>query len=219
MAIRNHHSVLCCIMALLLPATTLWAQDTSTGRAILSPTGIVSINGDLVNNSSALLGNETVSTGPESAAHITSPGTNTILAAGTVVGYSHDVIHLTSGSVLISTTSGMFAEVGKLKFGPAKPGALTKFEVQSAGCAVTVIARLGSVSLPDGRVLAQGESDLSNNDCEVAKGTGHPAAAAHHIPPYVYWGLAGAGAAGTVAGVALLNSGSSKAAPVSPSRP
>src|ERR1035438_7864947 len=66
----NPRAVLCCIIALLLPASTMPAQNAPAGGATLSPTGQVTINTTPAKNSSALLGNETIRTGLESAADI-----------------------------------------------------------------------------------------------------------------------------------------------------
>jgi len=90
MTVRNQRPVLCCILAVLLPMSTASAQNTSAGGAVLTPNGMVTVNGALINNSSALQDNDTVTTGPESVGHITSPGSNTLLGAGSVAAYSHD---------------------------------------------------------------------------------------------------------------------------------
>jgi hypothetical protein len=223
MTIRNQHSVLCCILAFLLPVSTVSAQNAPAGGAILNPNGIVTVNGTLINNSSALQDNDTVSTGPESVVHITSPGSNTLLGADSVAAYSHDSISLTAGEVSIATSGGMSTQVHKLRFGPAKPEVLTKYEVRIDGCEVTVIARTGSVLLPDGGVLDQGNSRRSSDkDCEMAKQTPinrAPGAAVSGLSPTTgYWVIGGiAAAGGTAAAVVLLTEGGRKA--VSPSRP
>ena len=168
----NPRAVLCCIMSLLLPASTLPAQNAPAGGAILSPSGLVTINNnDIGKNSSALLGNETIATGPQSAAHITSPGSDTLVAASTIATYERDSIELKSGLIVITTNNGTFARVGKLKFAAANQGTLTKFEVQKDGCDVTVTARSKSVALPDGQVLDEGRSARSTDrDCACAAG-------------------------------------------------
>ena len=218
MTIRPLRSVLCYILATLLPLSTLYAQNTSAG-AILSTNGIVTVNGDFVKESSALGENATISTGPESIAHITSPGSNTVLAAQSIAAYSHDSIRLTAGGVSIATSGGMYTQVHKLKFSPADQGTLTKYEVRIEGCQVTVIARTGKVSLPDGQILAQGESyQSSDRECASAK---LPAAAGAPVGAIsgTGWAMIGIAAAvgGTAAGVALLESGGKT--PVSPARP
>ncbi len=194
---------------------SLTKTKSASGRgAIITPSGQVTINGDLVNNSSVLLGDETVKTGPESAAHITSSGSDTLVAAGTVATYSRDSIELKSGTVVITTKNGMFAQVGTLKFAPANQGALTKFEVRKDGCEVTVIARSNKVSLPDGRLLDQDRRDsTTDGDCCAAA-----LVDVHHS--YALWGLIGGGGAAAAAGAAVLTRGSSAAATdVSPSHP
>ena len=211
MSIWNPRALLCCMMALLTPVSTLSAQNAATASgAVITPTGMVTIDGELTTKSSTLLGKETVSTGPDSGAHITAAGTNTVLAADTVASFSQDSIQLKSGAVKITTTSGTATEVGKMKFAPANPSILTKFDVQKSGCEIIVIARAGNVILPDGKVLEQGHSYSHTDDAcqgatEVAQG--------HHIPLAI-WVAGGAAAAGTAAGVALLESGSKS--PVSP---
>lgn len=217
MAICNLGAVMCCMMALLLPVSMLSAQNSPAGRAILTPNGMVTVNGDLVNNSSALLGSEAISTGPESAAHITSSGSDILMAADTNASFAHDSIQLTSGAVLITSRNGMSAQLKDMKFTPTSLSALTKYEAHLSGCDVTVSVREGSITLPDGRVLDKGQSfQGSTKPCERAIAT-----AGKHIP-YAVWGLVGAGGAGAAAGVALLNSGkanSGKAGAVSPSQP
>jgi hypothetical protein len=170
-------------MAILLPVSTLAGQNTPAGGTILSPSWLVTINGDLVKNSTTLLGNESIGTGPESTANIASPGSDALLAANTVATYTKDSIELKSGSVVITTSNGMFAQVGKLKFAPANKSVLTKFEVKRDGCEVTVIARNNKVSLPDGKVLDQGRSstttDTDGDCCAVARPAAHHVRRAH----------------------------------------
>jgi hypothetical protein len=200
------------MLALLMPVS-LSAQNTAAADgAVLSPTGMVTVDGELTTRSSALLGKETISTGPDSGAHITSTGTNTVLAADTVASFSRDSIQLKSGAVKITTSNGTFAEVDKMKFGPANPAVLTRFDVQKSGCEIIVIARSGSVSMPDGKILEQGHS-YSHSDKACEGDT--QVVQSHHIPAAV-WILGGAAAAGTAAGVALLETGSKT--PVSPSK-
>ncbi len=212
MATCNPRAVMCYIMALLLPVSMLSAQNSPAGGAILTPHGMVTINGDLVKNSSALLGSEAISTGLESAAQITSSGSDVLIAADTLASYAHDSIQLKSGAILITSRSGMSAQLDKMKISPTNLSALTKFEVRSVGCDVTVSVREGSVTLPDGRVLDKGQSfQGATKPCGTAI-----AAVGKHIP-YAAVGLLALGGAGAAAGVALLNSGG--AAAVSPSRP
>jgi len=186
------------------------------GGAILSPSGLVTINNDLARNSSALLGDETISTGPDSAAHITAPGSETLVAPSTVVIYSKSYIELKSGSIVITTNKGTFAQVNSLKFAPLNESALTKFEVQKDGCDVTVIARSNKVSLPDSQVLDQDRSSsYTDGDCCAAVLLDE-----HHVP-WTLWGLVGAGGAGAAAAAAILTRGTATGTPtaVSPSRP
>ncbi len=164
----NPRAVLSCIMALLVSVSTLPAQNAPTGGATLSATGNVTINGEAVSDSSALLGNESISTGDTSAAQIISTGTNTLLSAKTVASYLRDSIRLKSGTILITSSNGMSAQVGKLKFSPVNQTALTKYEVQKVRCEVIVIARVNSVSLPDGQILEQGKTARRNDDDCVA---------------------------------------------------
>jgi hypothetical protein len=165
-------------------------------------------------NSSALLGDESITTGPDSVAHITASGSNTLLAANTVVTYSKGYIELKSGSIVITTNNGTFAQVNNLKFAPANQSILTKFEVQKDGCEVTVIARSNKVALPDSRLLDQDRSsNFTDGDCCVAVPLYD-----HHIP-FAYWILGGAGAAGAAAAAAILTRSATTGAAVSPSRP
>ena len=211
MSIWKPRALLCCIKALLMPMSTLSAQNTTTaGGAVITPTGMVTVDGELTTKTSTLLGKETVSTGPDSGAHISAAGTNTVLAADTVASFSRDSIQLKSGAVKITTTSGTGADVGKMRFAPANPANLTKYDVQKSGCEIIVIARAGNVLLPDGKILEQGHSYSHTDDaCEGAT----QVAQGHHIPAAI-WIAAGAAAAGTAAGVALLESGGKT--PVSP---
>jgi hypothetical protein len=221
MAICPPRSMLCCILATLLSISTLSAQNTPAGGALLSANGIVTVNGDLVKDSSAISDNDTVSTGPDSLAHITSPGSNTLLASESIAAYSHDSIRLTSGAISIATSGGMYAQVHKLKFAPANQGALTKYEVRIDGCEVIVFARTGRVSLPDGKILDEGASHQSTDrDCATAKLKPFPApgAALSGLSPGTWAAVVGGtAAAGATAAALALKSGG--APPLSPARP
>jgi hypothetical protein len=219
MMISPFRAALSCMLAILLPLSTLSAQNPPAG-AILSAKGIVTVNGAFVKDSSAVGDSDTISTGPESIAHITSPGSNTLLASESIAAYSHDSIRLTAGAVSIATNGGMYTQVHKLKFSPADQGALTKYEVRIAGCEVTVIARAGRVSLPDGQILAQGEShQSSDSDCvssaKLPPITGAPIGAVSGVGYVTIGTIAAIG--GSAVAVALLESGGKT--PVSPARP
>jgi hypothetical protein len=219
MTICPLRSAFCCILAVLLPVSTLSAQNTPAGGAILSSNGIVAVNGVLIKDSSALADNDTVSTGPESVVHITSPGSNTLLASESIAAYSHDAIRLSSGAVSIATSNGMYTQVHKLKFAPANPGAFTKYEVRIDRCEVTTVARTGSVSLPDGKILAQGDNDRRiDKDCAAAvvAHNGIPASPLAGLSP-VGWTIIGGAAAGGLGTVLLLGSGGGN--PLSPAAP
>ena len=55
------------------PAACLYVLcPKCSGRWCSAPNGVVTVNGTLINNSSDLQDNDTVSTGPESVVHITS---------------------------------------------------------------------------------------------------------------------------------------------------
>lgn len=222
MTISPLRSTFCYMLAILLPVSTLFAQTTPAGGAIVNTNGgIVAVNGNLVKDSSAVGDNDTISTGPESVAHITSAGSNTVLASDTVAAFSHDAIRLTTGAVSIATSGGMYTQVHKLKFAPVNQGTLTKYEVRVEGCSVTVTARTGAVALPSGKVLAQGDSDRSSDkECEkLAKIDPRPPAAAISGLGPLAWGLiaGGGAAAGATAGYVALQSGGK--APLSPAAP
>ncbi len=222
MTISPLRPVLSYVLAILLPVSTLFAQTTPAGGAIVSTTngGIVAVNGNLVKDSSAVGDNDTISTGPESVAHITSAGSNTMLASDTVAAFSHDAIRLTTGAVSIATSGGMYTQVHKLKFAPVNQGTLTKYEVRVEGCAVIVTAKTGAVYLPSGKVLAQGESNRSSDkECELAKSDPRPPGAAISGLSPLAWGLlaGGGAAAGATAGYILLQSGGKT--PLSPAAP
>lgn len=210
MTSRGSHALLCCIVAFLGPVSHLLAQNAPAGdRGVVTPSGMVTINGELTTKTSTLLGDETISTGPDSVAHVTSVGSNTLLSAGTTVSFSRASIQLKSGAIKITTNTGTVAQVGEMKFAPANTGALTTFEVQKNGCETTAIARIGRLYLPDGKILGQGRSFTHFDE-----GCGAAIAQSRHIP-VAYWVIGGAAGAG--AGIALLNSGG--ATSVSPARP
>lgn len=206
-------AIFCYGLAVLVPGT-LWAQDSPAGGAVVSPSGTVSVNSSIVSGSSTLFGNEKISTGPKSAAELSAPGTHVVIAEQTSAEYSVDSIHLSSGTITIASSNGVYAQVGQQKIVPANRAILTKFRVQSAGCDVLVDAISQDLTLPDGKVLQEGKSArLLDKDCAAAVAP-TTALGGHRIPAAIWW--VGAAAAGA-AGVALLNSGGST--PVSPSRP
>jgi hypothetical protein len=209
------YAVLCCILALLVPGSAMSAQNAAAVQgAVLTPSGMVSINGQLVNKPMTLLGDESISTGPDSGAQITAAGFNTLLASGTVASFSKDSIQLKSGSLRVSSSTGTAVQVGSQRFAPADPGKFTRFEVQSTACEVVVTAQLGNVILPDGKILNRGQSfNHIDDNC------GKSLAEEHHIPKAVW--IAAGTAAAAAAGIALLETGgsSSHAAAVSPAAP
>jgi hypothetical protein len=179
---------------------------------------MVTLNGNLVSDSSALLENQSIKTGPDSAAQIISRGSNVLLASDSAASYAHDFFQLTDGAILVTSNTGMSVHVGKRTFAPAQNTVQTKYEVRVAKCEITVVARLGNVSMPDGHELAQGDSRrINRDDCAADATANNPPETPLHRPAALWW-LLGLGAAGSVAGVAILSSGGGSS-PVSPSRP
>lgn len=197
---------LCVLMAIVLPAAMVMAEAPA---AMLYATGNAMLNGNAVSRSSAVFAGDKIQTSQNSSASLNLNGSTVLVPANTAIEFKGDGILLQSGSVTISTTSGLKAEVGALTIAPRTSSA--KFEIRAEKGDVFIAARSGELSLTD----AKGTTTLQSGDTTTKSAkTGKTVSAGHGKAIAIGVGVA---AAGTAAAVAATAASDSKA--TSPARP
>lgn len=137
------------LMVLLLPAATMLAESNA---AMLYTQGSASINGGRVSSSGAVFAGDKVQTAADSSATLATRGTTVTLPANTQVVFGQNSLRLQSGTVVISTLSGMEGEILGLKVSPAA-GQKAKFQLISEAGVGRVVALEGSLAVSDGKSM------------------------------------------------------------------
>jgi ferric-dicitrate binding protein FerR (iron transport regulator) len=150
------HKVLCCIMAVMVPAS-LFAADS--GAAMLYGSGATWLNGKSLPKSSAIFTGDLVQTTTGAFAKINSSGSSLIVLSDSLVQLEANAIALEHGGVAVSTSKAMATRAGDVTVTPAA-GVWTRFDVTNLDGKVQIVARKGDLTIDDGQgttTLAQGQ--------------------------------------------------------------
>lgn len=199
----------------VFPASTLSAQNTQNkSSAVLEPHGNVTLDGKEEARSTPLVDGDKVQTASCSAAKITSPGSQAIVAADSLVTFESNELRLSDGTATVNTTTGMTSQVSQFLVAPAANGT-AKYEIKKTGKAISVHAIKSGLSVTgDGKTVsvAEGNTESFNSPQE------QDAAKKPWVPCVGFWiAVAGAGVTAAILIAALASNGSGGA--LSPSVP
>ena len=139
------------VMVVLFPSSVLLADTTS---ALVSASGEATINGMLIQQSTAVFPGDQLQTGKQGVAMLTAFGSSVMVAPSTMVVLSPNEVDVTCGTAVVSTSRGMSARVANLTVSPA--GNSAKFEVRQSDAEAEVTSREGALAISDGRLLQPG---------------------------------------------------------------
>jgi hypothetical protein len=201
-------------MAILLPASMM-AADISSG--MLYARGAVTLNGSKAPASSAVFAGDTLRTGDDASANISARGSRVLLAANSAAVLGDNALELTSGSALVTTSTGMTAAVRDLTVGPAKDET-ARFYIEQAEGRIKIAALEGGLAIRNGSettTLAAGRV-MTFAPASTAPAAPSKPASNNMIAPGVELLIMLAIAAGAAATVGIVNAIRDEESPVTP---
>lgn len=134
------------MMAVLLPMSMM-AADVTTG--MLHARGAVTLNGNKAPASSAVFAGDTLRTGADAAANISARGSQILLAANSTATLGDNALQLTSGSAMVSTSTGTTAGVRDLTITPARDET-SRYYIEQAEGRIKIAALEGGLAIRSG---------------------------------------------------------------------
>jgi ferric-dicitrate binding protein FerR (iron transport regulator) len=134
-----------------------------SNAAMLRASGVVTINGTVTSNSSAVFSGDTIHTADNSSVVITSSGSMVAVPSASSIVYRGKAVELGSGAVEVTTSNGFIAKADKFTVTPASSGSV-KYQVTRQDRNVIVTAKQGSVVVSDGsnrKLLPEGSTTES----------------------------------------------------------
>ena len=217
-------------MAVLLPATSLFAQapaqtSASTPSAMLASQGDVSVNGKKVPSSIALFVGDRVQTGENSVGTLTAKDASVLIFSHTSLTYGGNYVEIGCGAIALNLDgNALSARVQNLIITPTSES--SKIEITKSNGKLQIGARQGTLTVDDGAQKSQVETGKSLNfenagDCSRKAAAVPPGAEGApsplHVSNALLYGI-GAGVAGGVL-LLILNAGSNNSPPASSSVP
>lgn len=199
-------SVVCCLLAVLVPAQLLAGESAS---AMLYTNGTAWLNGSEVPKSGAVFSGDMLQTRADSTANIQAAGSSVMVLADSLVKFQGPAVEIEHGAVRVTTSRGLAAQAGDVTVKPVS-NAWTEFQVTDVDGRVQIAANKGDLTIQDDKgttTISQGQQATRDdtNDTEKKKkkkrrnGGGAAPAAGGGImnSPYaIYGGIAVAGGVG-----------------------
>ncbi|MGH9601874.1 MAG: hypothetical protein ACRD24_05740 [Terriglobales bacterium] len=118
--------------------------------AMLYAKGKTTVNGNLVDRSTAVFAGDQVRTGKDSTVSIALQGSNVSVMANSGVVFGNNTLTVSEGGATVVTSRGLTASVGGLRIAPAE-GQKARFVVAHIDGKVRVSALEGRLSISDGK--------------------------------------------------------------------
>ena len=202
MAGSAFRSVVCCLLAVLVPAQLLAGEPAS---AMLYTNGKAWLNGSAVPKSAAVFSGDMLQTRADSTASIQAAGSNVMVLAESLVKFQGPAVELEHGSVRIATSRGLAAQAGDVTVKPVS-NVWTEFQVTDVDGRVQIAANKGDLTVQDDKgttTVSQGQQTTRDDTGKKRKkrrgGGGAATAAGGGImssTPVVYGGAAVVGGVG-----------------------
>jgi hypothetical protein len=215
--------VVCCLLAVLVPAQLLAGESAS---AMLYTNGSAWLNGSEVPKSAAVFSGDMLQTRADSTANIQAAGSTVMVLADSLVKFQGPAVEIEHGAVRVTTSRGLAAQAGDVIVKPVS-NVWTEFQVKDVDGRVQIAANKGDLTIQDDKgttTISQGQQttrdDTTDNEKKKKRrhGSGAAPAAGGGImsSPYAVYG--GIGAAGAV-GVWLLLRNEPPLSPDCPTNP
>lgn len=175
---RTVAAFLSCVLLIIFPASVLAAPFGGNLRS----TGNVTVDGKPVPPSSTVFAGDHIQTGADGTATLTTDGSTILIASGSSVMLGDNVIDLSCGTAMMTTTKGMVVRVNGVTVTPSAPTA--KFEVAQGGHALSIAVHEGAVNIQDGH----GATTLkAGQNVSLDRGTGGCGPISNAPPPGKNW--------------------------------
>jgi hypothetical protein len=195
--------VVCCLLAVLVPAQLLAGESAS---AMLYTNGSAWLNGSEVPKSAAVFSGDMLQTRADSTANIQAAGSTVMVLADSLVKFEGPAVEIEHGAVRVTTSRGLAAQAGDVVVKPVA-NVWTEFQVKDVDGRVQIAANKGDLTIQDNQgttTISQGQETTRADQSDTEKkkkrrhGPGAAPAAGGGImsSPYAVYG--GAGAAGAV---------------------
>jgi hypothetical protein len=196
--------VVCCLLAVLVPAQLLAGESAS---AMLYTNGSAWLNGSEVPKSAAVFSGDMLQTRADSTANIQAAGSTVMVLADSLVKFQGPAVEIEHGAVRVTTSRGLAAQAGDVIVKPVS-NVWTEFQVKDVDGRVQIAANKGDLTIQDDKgttTISQGQETTRDDQGNTEKkkrrrhGSGAATAAGGGIlssTPAVYGGLAAAGGVG-----------------------
>jgi hypothetical protein len=196
--------VVCCLLAVLVPAQLLAGESAS---AMLYTNGSAWLNGSEVPKSAAVFSGDMLQTRADSTANIQAAGSTVMVLADSLVKFQGPAVEIEHGAVRVTTSRGLAAQAGDVIVKPVS-NVWTEFQVTDVDGRVQIAAHKGDLTIQDDKgttTISQGQETTRDDQGNTEKkkkrrhGSGAATAAGGGIlssTPVVYGGLAVAGGVG-----------------------
>jgi hypothetical protein len=162
------HSVLCCLLAVLVPAQLMGGELAS---AMLYTSGPAWVNGSEVPKSAALFSGDLLQTRADSIANIQAAGSNVTVLADSLVKFEGQGVEIEHGSVRVTTSRRLAAQAGDVTVKPAA-NSWTEFQVTDVDGRVQIAANKGDVTVQDDKgttTVSEGQQTTRDDTNDVEK--------------------------------------------------
>ena len=175
---RTVAAFLSCVLLIVFPASMLAAPFGGNLRS----TGNVTVDGKPVPQSTTVFAGDHIQTGLDATATLTTDGSTILIAGGSSVMLGENVLDVSCGTAMVTTTKGMVVRVNGISITPSTPAA--KFEVAQGGHALSISAHEGSINIQNGH----GTSSLqSGQTVSLESTTGGCGPISNAPPPGKNW--------------------------------
>ena len=141
---RTVAALVSCALLIVFPASVLAAPFGGNLRS----TGNVTVDGKPVPQSTTVFAGDHIQTGADATATLTTDGSTVLIAGGSSVMLGDNVLDISCGTAMVTTTKGMTVRVNGTSVSPSTPTA--KFEVAQGGRALSIATYEGSINIQDG---------------------------------------------------------------------
>jgi hypothetical protein len=163
------HAVVCCLMAVVVPAQLMGGELAS---AMLYTNGPTWVNGSTAPKSAAVFAGDMLQTRADSTANIQAAGSNVMVLADSLVKFQGPAVEIEHGSVRVTTSRGLAAQAGDVTVKPAAANAWTEFQVTDVDGQVQIAASKGDLTVQDDKgttTVSQGQQTTRDDTNDEQK--------------------------------------------------
>lgn len=162
------HTVVCCLLAILVPAQLMGGELAS---AMLYTNGSAWLNGSEVPKSAAVFAGDILQTRADTTANIQAAGSNVMVLADSLVKFQGPAVEIEHGSVRVTTSRGLAAQAGDVTVKPVA-NSWTEYQVTDVDGRVQIAANKGDLTVQDDKgttTISQGQQTTRDDTSDEQK--------------------------------------------------